>query len=131
MVNSAGINFGKPNEEFIIESDGNGALTSARNAVTGTEYVGGGGGDFSTATLKIINSSGNGYTCRIPIVDSVDFDEPCIWVMDSTAPVDDEQIIPLYKGNCWIYIDTNFTVSGNAEVDGNDCRIFGDVTITL
>ena len=41
MVNSAGINFGRPNEEFIVESDGNGALTSARNAVTGTEYVGG------------------------------------------------------------------------------------------
>lgn len=41
MVNSAGVNFGKPNEEFIIESDGNGALTSARNAVTGDEYVGG------------------------------------------------------------------------------------------
>lgn len=43
MVNSAGINFGRPNEEFIIESNGSGALTSARNAVTGDEYVGGGG----------------------------------------------------------------------------------------
>lgn len=38
-VNSAGVNFGKPNEEFIIESDGSGALVSARNAVTGDEYV--------------------------------------------------------------------------------------------
>ena len=44
-TNSAGVNFGKPNEEFIIESDGSGALTSARNAVTGTEYVG--AGNFS------------------------------------------------------------------------------------
>ena len=54
MVNSAGVNFGKPNEEFIIESDGNGAITSARNAVTGDEYVGG-GGDFSTAQVTITN----------------------------------------------------------------------------
>ncbi len=58
-VNSAGVNFGKPNEEFIIESDGSGALTSARNAVTGDEYVGGGGVEILPIWLTITNSSGN------------------------------------------------------------------------
>ena len=50
-TNSAGVNFGKPNEEFIIESDGSGALTSARNAVTGDEYIGGGGGNGAKITF--------------------------------------------------------------------------------
>ena len=58
-MGSAGINFGKSNEEFIIESDGSGALTSARNAVTGDEYVGGGAEITKFAgTLTVRNSSG-------------------------------------------------------------------------
>ena len=57
-MGSAGINFGKPNEEFIIESNGSGALTSARNAVTGDEYTGGAKIEKFTGTFRIRNSVG-------------------------------------------------------------------------
>lgn len=43
-IMAAGINFGKPNTEFIVESDENGVAQSCRNVDTGIEYVGGGGG---------------------------------------------------------------------------------------
>lgn len=51
---AAGINFGKPATEFIIEATEAGEATSCRNAVTGVEYIGGGGSsDFSTAEVII------------------------------------------------------------------------------
>lgn len=59
-TNSAGVNFGKPNEEFIIESDGSGALTSARNAVTGEEFIGGGGTYSTVHVTFVFTDVGNG-----------------------------------------------------------------------
>ena len=49
---SAGINFGKPATEFIVESDESGVIQSCRNVVTGVEYVGGGGGG-DTGIIKV------------------------------------------------------------------------------
>ena len=42
MIFSGGINFGKPNCEFILESDENGVCKSCRNVKTGVNYVGAG-----------------------------------------------------------------------------------------
>lgn len=52
-IMAAGINFGKPNTEFIVESDENGVAQSCRNVDTGVEYVGGGSSDFSTAEVPV------------------------------------------------------------------------------
>lgn len=130
MINSAGVNFGRPNEDFIIESDGNGAITSARNAVTGDEYVGGGAEIvISPIWLKIYNDSGAtrtvGYLCN-----------------DQNTPVD--AAIPYGKqhattsGNeIWAHpVLTNnimaFTVTGAMKVKGTPygCTVEAKVIAT-
>ena len=50
--NSAGVKL--LNADLIIEADASGAVTSCRDAVTGTEYVGGGGG----FTIIDLNNAG-------------------------------------------------------------------------
>lgn len=53
-MKSAGINFGLPNTEYILKINDAGEATSCYNQDTDTEYIGGGGGgDFSTAEVKI------------------------------------------------------------------------------
>jgi hypothetical protein len=47
--NSAGVKL--PNADLIIEAEASGTVTSCRDAVTGTEYVGGGGGDITTVPV--------------------------------------------------------------------------------
>ena len=44
MARSARINFGFPDSEIIVECDESGAITSARNVDTDTEYVASGDG---------------------------------------------------------------------------------------
>ena len=128
MVNSAGVNFGRPNEEFIIESDGNGALTSARNAVTGAEYVGGGGGDFSIAQLTL-HYSGEHAVIAANIIDAGE--QSC-----SNGLVEDGTFdIILYKGKAVLNWDTfdNLTInSGAAEiVEAGTVLITGNCVITV
>lgn len=56
---SAGINFGKPENEFIVEATKEGEAISCRNVRTGIEYIGGGGGDsdFSVAEVTFVNNT--------------------------------------------------------------------------
>lgn len=134
MINSAGVNFGRPNEEFIIESDGNGAITSARNAVTGDEYVGGGGG-FSQygKTLTITN----GYNSNLSVtymlagesgeLDTIKFQNQSI---TTSVPVKAFTSLALYDDNQIVFTiprtDLAFANEVNCEVVAT--RYAGDNT---
>lgn len=107
---SAGINFGKPATEFIVESDESGVIQSCRNVVTGVEYVGGGGGggDFSTAQMTVTESSTVGCPAIITVGDLTYI---AIAPREYTAGVYD---IVLYKGHA--ILGTEATVEGDAEL---------------
>ena len=55
-INSAGVKL--PNADLIIEADASGAVTSCRDAVTGTEYVGGGGSDEKLYIFTRVSRAG-------------------------------------------------------------------------
>lgn len=126
MVNSAGVNFGRSNEEFIIESDGNGALTSARNAVTGDEYVGGGGGDFSVAHITVNGFSGLSIRGAF-IAEGSPFGDVSI----GNNTTDFSNNIILYKGKAAIEVgNTPASISGNIElIGGMFYLVTGDCTL--
>ena len=125
MVNSAGVNFGKPNEEFIIESDGNGALTSARNAVTGDEYVGGDGGDFSIAIITVNGVSGLVIKGAFIAIGSALGD---LSNGNNTAATGNSLI--LYKGKAMIEVNQPTSMSGSIEhLSGNFYIVSGDCTL--
>lgn len=137
MVNSAGINFGRPNEEFIIESDGNGALTSARNAVTGDEYVGGGGGGGSFLTITNDSSEGKSIDGGIFPVEGFNPDDVSLTNI-SVIPVAGMSIPFPASTNDYLVVlfQTDIiSISGEyEEITGYDYRIYkilGNVTIKV
>ena len=126
MVNSAGVNFGKPNEDFIIESDGNGAITSARNAVTGDEYVGGGGGDFSVAHITVVGFD------ELSIKGAFKYDnEEVGGYTNYNNGGDFSNNVILYKGNAIIEVaSTPLSISGNiTHTAENFYLVTGDCTL--
>ena len=105
--------------------------------VTGS-YEGSGGGDFSTATVTVINNSGTEFQLQIAQA----FDNsaaPEYTGTTSYIPIDagDSATITaiLYKNKCFaMYTDTpgqTFAVSGDATVDEGFITITGDCTITV
>lgn len=54
-IDSAGVKLNK-NADLIIEADASGAVTSCRDAVTGTEYA---GGSYRMAHVQVTNNSSN------------------------------------------------------------------------
>lgn len=124
-TNSAGVNFGKPNEEFIIESDGSGALTSARNAVTGDEYIGGGGGDFSVAHITVNGASGLSIKGAF-IVDGSAYGD----LSNGNNSADQGNNVILYKGKAMIEVNQPGSISGSIEhLAGNFYFVTGDCTL--
>ena len=146
-IMAAGINFGIPNTEFIVESDENGVAQSCRNVDTGIEYVGGGGGggDFTIADVKIVISSiaeGAGIAFNLPRIEN---DELVYYDLSYTTGTHDYEAV-LYKNNMGLDIlvtssDTpvpaiHIEVSGDAEVDDNDTYnpyvfVSGDCVLTI
>ena len=137
---SAGINFGYPGTEFIVESDEHGVAQSCRNVVTGVEYVGGGGSsDFSTAVLTVksdlIDTQDN-PTLFLSYVDS--FDE--ITRGEYPVTTNDIYTIPviLYKGQgyiSWANLatpgDYTYEISGDIEDDEGAVFITGNGSLTF
>ena len=66
-INSAGVKL--PNADIIIEADADGTVTSCHDAVTDTEYVGGGGG-YPEATLTIKNNATSSRSITLPHYDN-------------------------------------------------------------
>lgn len=128
---SAGINFGRPATEFIMEAKEDGEVTSCRNVITGTEYVGGGGSsDFSTAEVTIVGAA----RLRFPIIYEEGGFMPfgAIWVGETDSG--DTITVPLFKNHlCIDTINEPTSISGsatyNSEYEWID--ITGNCTLTF
>lgn len=130
---SAGINFGKPENEFIVEATKEGEAISCRNVRTGIEYIGGGGGDsdFSVAEVTLVGEQ-SPLTVNYFLA-MVDEENNSITLV---APMNFETAtikVPLYKGKLNTYIEdenaTQIVISGNAEVVDGILSITGDCTL--
>ena len=126
---AAGINFGKPNTEIIVESDESGVVQSCRNVDTGVEYVGG-SSDFSTANVMI--------TGALPVFGAPFILESALYGAKATGDsvLSGSYDFVLYKGKCTIEIDTDgfegtLSVTGDIELDDTIIIITGDGTITI
>ena len=126
---AAGINFGKPNTEIIVESDESGVVQSCRNVDTGVEYVGG-SSDFSTANVMI--------TGVLPVFGAPYILESPPYGARATSDIvlSSSYDFVLYKGKCVIEIDTDgfegtLSVTGDIELDDTTIIITGDGTITI
>ena len=144
---AAGINFGKPNTEFIVESDENGVAQSCRNVDTGVEYVGGGGSsDFSTAEVTIsLSGELDGYQLfSVPQDISANCDLPAgtlsdvIIVLEDNSPGTFNAVLYQGKALCMVFSASEPAISGNATIEqigsGDDAYwaviITGDCSIT-
>ena len=138
MPKSARINFGIPDSEYIVKVDDTGAATSCYNQDTDTEYVGGGGGDFSTATVTVANNTNNGIEMALPFyVDANEMGEgspaTSFIYISLSGNTSHEYKIVLYKnqamGMLWTEI-MPFT-SGNVSFSEGIFTISGDGSISF
>ena len=133
-MKGARINFGVPNSEYVLLANDNGEATSLKNQDTGTEYIGGGSSDFSTATLTVTFNVA-GFAVWVPNL----FQEDDDILYDSIVVDSGEYSSVLYKGYAIAYVvdrtgagrEPTITVSGNAETDNNSVYITGDCIITI
>ena len=141
-TNSARINFGIPNSEYIVRVDADtGEALSCYNQDTDTEYINGGGGggdsDFSTAEITYINS--NTQFSAFYTVNAVIIEDDKI--IQKVFRVDDEitVTVPLYKGKLSLLLGFNnideeiqpqFTGSIEPDEDWDNLIITGNGTIT-
>ena len=123
--NSAGVKL--PNADLIIEADASGAVTSCRDAVTGTEYIGGGGSDMVLSDLHIINNSNSDIQIQAAMCIYNEYDEPqytsgYIYTVFSNS---EEHInVVVYHGLASLIIKAlsgaTLTTSGNITGYGNN-----------
>ena len=129
---AAGINFGKPATEFIVEATEAGEATSCRNVVTGVEYIGGGGSsDFSTAevTFNISNDS----TVFTPVVTETPMD--MILSIPIGSQMNGTYNVVLYKNKLGLVatIEGDVVVTGDIvyNSDEKNFLVTGDGSITI
>lgn len=108
-------------------------LLSAVNLVDGQELGGGGGGDFSTAIVRISNAAGHAINSAIPYIDNHYNDIEA--ARDIPFDADVEYAIPLYKGRAALYFELNtesIALTGDLTDDGGGFIIVeGNGTITI
>ena len=133
-MKGARINFGVPNSEYVLLADDDGAAVSLKNQDTDTEYIGGGGGDFSTAILTLV-ADDDLADIQIPIF----VDSPVISGSTARGLFVEENPIILYKGACIIGpfgvgMENAISISGDGEWVTPDemsfLKVTGDCTIT-
>lgn len=132
-MKSARINFGQPNTEYKLEINEAGEATSCYNQDTDTEYIGG-GGDFSTAEITIINNSAMPTTLHIPNADELTgtpFAPSCMSDVYLSANETATFKGILYKGKLMIPYSPNITASGNVEISSGMIIISGDCTLNV
>ena len=130
---SARINFGIPNSEYIVRVDNNtGKALSCYNQDTGTEYIGEGDSDFSTAEVMVI--APGGFHAMLPIIIDI---EDHAFTSVANDPENGTFLIPLYKGMAVITVlDPKMptpTVSGDITWNPDEQVFFvrGNGTITI
>lgn len=114
-----------------VTTDGT-EITKVVNVATGEEYGGGGGGDFSTAEVTIINTSDAELAGSMPIVLAGDDEEMSVGEIPVSFGENNYTAI-LYK-NCALLIVYDATITdsdGSVTIVGNSAYISGDCTITL
>ena len=138
-MKSARINFGQPNTEYKLEINEAGEATSCYNQDTDTEYIGGGGGgDFSTAEVTVVNQAENNFWLSLPNiyndelysgVDSEDLDDtPLTTVLHKNAVApsvisrDEHEFIIEGSGSVVISPDTHqvVAITGNCTLTITD-----------
>lgn len=131
-MKSARINFGQPNTEYKLEINDAGEATSCYNQDTETEYIGG-GGDFSTVAVTIINN----------LSEAAVSDEPEPVLMEgamASAPIGAEANSSMtwnmitYQGVAHILYPPiyNISIEGDAEADEDILvTVSGDCTLTF
>jgi hypothetical protein len=137
-TDSAGVKLNR-NADLIIEAEASGTVTSCRDAVTGTEYVGGGSsGDIVLSDLHIINNSNsdiqiNGAMCFYNEYDDPQYTSGYIYTVYSNS---DEHInVVVYHGLASLIIKAlsgaTITTSGNIVAGyGNSYDMTGDAEVT-
>ena len=133
---SAGINFGKPETEFIVESTPQGVATSCRNVRTNTEYIGGGdGGDLELAELTIISNENGNIVAPIAIDDAETPENSCACTDFSFDAGTTTISIILFKGIAYGVMNGILTgeATGDVEIDPDygELVITGDGTVTV
>lgn len=101
---------------------------------------GGGGGDFSTATLVIDTAQAHSGGFYLPVIDDSD-DDPMIYLLNEGYSVREHTTpnVVLYRGTCLTSVESDsnliVTTTGNIEADGEGgvwyLYITGDGTITV
>ncbi len=90
---------------------------------------GGGGGDFSAATVEITNSTGSKIDVAIPVCDE---EAGTLVRLTLAASYSGTLVIPLYKGMADLWIDSaSVTLTGDIEEIGGEIVVTGDGTITI
>ena len=136
-IDSAGVKLNN-NADLIIEANASGAVTSCRDAVTGTEYVGGGGSDMVLSDLHVINNSSSDIQIQGAMCFYNEYDEPqyssgFIYTVLSNS---DEHInVVIYHGlanlNIKALSGATITTSGNIVAGyGNYYGMTGNAEVT-
>ena len=133
---SAGINFGKPETEFIVESTPQGVATSCRNVRTNTEYIGGGGGDFSTAEVVITsNISISLYMVQIvngEMVFGASYENPTAETLNVVLYNGTQTNVQLWDLDSGDEVDnSNVTVTGDIVKEEHGLTINGNGTVVI
>lgn len=153
---SAGLNFGTPEDEYIIEAE-NGVISSARNVITNTEFAGGGIPTYNikievydTGTNELVdytllglgyfftdtqNDDNYGFTYDYSNIAPEDHIYKAPVIGDKILFESDREIIAAGDGqNSWIPdpdADLIRSVSGSAVKEDLNVTISGDCTITI
>ena len=134
-MKSFGLNDGRPNGEIVVEVDDNGAVTSARNVITNTEYVGGGGGgDFSTAEVILTGFPDEPTGDALIYFGEIYYNEEReMGYSEVVIGYNDTYEVPLYQGHMRVSINnpSDFNVTGDIIIDEDyaDIIISGNGTI--
>ena len=133
-MKGARINFGVPKSEYVLLANDNGEATSLKNQDTGTEYIGGGSSDFSTATLRLINGTGITLGLNVAYTDSFDEYNFSSALINTVLSDDVSYNVILYKGEAVaVFNDSSIdpVISGDIVYEDGAYVITGDCTITI
>ena len=136
MTNTANIRFQPSNVAYVaVDLDTHEMTGGVMDETTGTFYpVGGGSGDFTTATMSVSNISSHEAIIGVPVVDTENnyliVNAPVAANTNATFTVvlyKNQLIFDLYS------IDDNqdITVSGDATYEAEMCIATGDFSITF
>ena len=148
-MKSFGLNDGRPDGEIVVEVDDNGAVTSAKNIITNTEYVGG-GIPFAIVKIKAYDTINNvdvnvdsvdaisvfytdnaktaisfnqsNSTLNVPIINNIRFVANDVNIIDENGSLyflDNDTPIKSAVGNIEVEPPAEAVINGNCEITLN------------